>query len=227
MNIKRISGNSQGKFPKLRKGKDYQQTIAALLMDSAKMAGADPIAVGRVFADSGIKSVLIGGLVVGCHTGRPRLTQDLDVIVDVGELSNSVIAKLGKAVGSKKVEKHPSFISFLKGSRVGDREVLDVITSKAGSYRLVFDNYLALKVGDYELKIPTAEMLVVLKYTAAVNPVRSKAKQAQDWADILAILDANERISTYTISYLADEVVPGWGDDLKIKISQHRNGNAI
>ena len=148
MNIKRVSSNSQGKFPKLRKGKNYQQTIAALLMDSAHLAGADPIAVGRVFAESGIKSVLIGGLVVGCYTGRPRVTQDLDVIVDVGDLSKSVISRLGKAVGSKKVERHPSFISFLKGSKVGDREVLDVITSKAGSYRLVFDNCLTLTVGN-------------------------------------------------------------------------------
>ena len=227
MNIKRVSGNTQGKFPKIRKGKDYRQTIAALLMDSAKMAGADPIAVGRVFSENGIKSVLIGGLVVGCHTGRPRVTQDLDVIVDVPELNKKIITQLGKVVGSKKVEKHPSFITFLKGSNVGDREVLDVIISKAGSYRLVFDNCMALSVGDFELLIPTAEMLVVLKYTAAVNPVRSKAKQAQDWADILAILDANLTINLYTIAYLANEVVPGWGDDLRTKIFLHRKGNAI
>ncbi len=186
------------------------------------MAGADPVAVTRILSAAGIGAVVIGGLVVGCHTGRPRSTQDLDLVVDVATLSRTVARKLGKAVGAQTMETHPSFISFLKKSRLGNREVLDVITSKAGSYGLVFTNAIPLQIAGLTILIPTAEMLVVLKYTAATNPIRQPAKQAQDWADLLAILDANPSISVATIVYLADEVVPGWGEDLKRRIAAHR-----
>lgn len=222
MNIKRVKGNRQGKSPKLLKDKGYQQALESLFIDCARMAGADAVGVSEILTQSGIRSVMIGGLVVGCHSGRPRATQDIDVIVDVLEIPKTVINKLGSLVGSKKLEKHPSFISFMKKTALGDREVLDIITSKAGSYGLVFDNCVKLNIFGNDVYIPSAEMMVVLKYTAAVNPIRQKAKQAQDWADIYAILDANSKISVYTVSFLADIVVPGWGEDLVNKIKSHR-----
>jgi hypothetical protein len=222
MNIKRHKGHRQGKTPKLLKGNKYQQALESLFIDGAKMAGADAMGVGQIFNESGIEIVVIGGLVVGCHSGRPRSTQDIDVIVNVDKVPDKVIAKLAKLVGSKKLEKHPSFISFIKKTVLGDREVLDVITSKAGSYGLVFDNNIVLSISGIKIRIPSAEMLVVLKYTAAVNPIRQKAKQHQDWADIYSILDANSGISVSSIKYLADLVVPGWGEDLGNKIKFHR-----
>jgi hypothetical protein len=222
MNTKKVSGNRQGKTPKLLKGKDYKQTIEALFIEGSKMAGADPVGVGRILMDANIPSVMIGGLVVGCHTGRPRATQDLDVIVDSKNLTAAVMKKLGAAVGSKRLEKHPSFISFIKKTIVGDREVLDLITSKAGSYGLAFENTIQFTIDGVEFHIPSVEMMIVLKYTAAVNPVRQKAKQAQDWADIYAMLDANPGFGTYNTGYLADLVVPGWGEDLLNKIRDHK-----
>jgi hypothetical protein len=222
MNIKRVKGNRQGKSPKLLKDKGYQQALEALFTDGARMAGADAVGVSKILTQSGIRSVMVGGLVVGCHSGRPRATQDIDVIVDVLEIPKKVIDQLGVLVGSKKLEKHPSFISFMKKTVLGDREVLDIITSKAGSYGLVFDNCVKLSISGNDIYIPSAEMMIVLKYTAAVNPIRQKAKQAQDWADIYSILDANEKINMYSITYLADLVVPGWGDDLENKIRSHR-----
>ena len=222
MNIRSVKGNRQGKSPKLLKDKGYQQVLETLFGDGARMAGADAVGVSKILTQSGIRSVMIGGLVVGCHSGRPRATQDIDVIVDVHEVPRKVIDQLGSLVGSKKLERHPSFISFMKKTALGDREVLDVITSKAGSYGMVFDNCVKLSIAGNDIFIPSAEMMVVLKYTAAVNPIRQKAKQAQDWADIYAILDANPKISVYTVSYLADLVVPGWGEDLGDKIKAHR-----
>ncbi len=222
MNIKKVKGNRQGKTPKLLKDKGYQQALEALFTDGARMAGADAVGVSKILTQSGIRSVMIGGLVVGCHSGRPRATQDIDVIVDVLEIPKSVIDQLGALVGSKKLEKHPSFLSFVKKTALGDREVLDIITSKAGSYGMVFDNCVTLSISGNDIYIPSVEMMVVLKYTAAVNPIRQRAKQTQDWADIYAILDANPKISVYTVSYLADLVVPGWGEDLANKIKAHR-----
>jgi len=222
MKVRRAAGHRQGTTPIVRRGTSYQQTLEALFVDGAAMAGADAVGVTRILHAAGIGAVVIGGLVVGCHTGRPRATQDLDLVIDAATLSRAVAKQLSTAVGAQTMETHPSFISFLKKTSLGDREVLDVITSKAGSYGLVFANAISLQIAGLTIQIPTAEMMVVLKYTAATNPIRQPAKQAQDWADILAILDANPKLSVATIVYLADDVVPGWGEDLKRRIAVHR-----
>lgn len=222
MKIRRVKGHRQGKSPKLSKGKKYQQVLESLFIEGATMAGADALGVGKIFHEAGIDAVVIGGLVVGCHSGRPRSTQDIDVVVNAKSLPKKVIAQLARLVGSKKVERHPSFVSFIKKTLLGDREVLDVRTSRSGSYGLVFDNSIALVIAGSQIRIPTAEMMVVLKYTAAVNPIRQKAKQVQDWADVYAIVDANDGLSMSTVRHLADSVVPGWGEDLGNKITFHR-----
>jgi hypothetical protein len=221
MNVRKKKSNVQGKFPAIQRSKKYTQSLGVLFSDGAKMAGTNPLQIARVLRRNAIDAVFVGGLVVGCHTGRPRTTQDVDVIVSEEKISLKLLKELGDVVKAKRVEKHPSFLSFIVSSVVGDREVLDVITSKAGSYRLVFDNCEEISIGSSRVKIPTAEMLIVLKYTAALNPVRSKSKQLQDWSDIYAILDANPSINQELIQMLANQVVPGFGDDLRAKIKKH------
>ena len=61
-------------------------------------------------------------------------------------------------------------------------------------------------------------MLIVLKYTAAVNPIRSLAKKSQDWADIYSIIDVNDKMNIQSIIRMANSIVPGYGDDLERKI---------
>ena len=78
MNVSRRKSNAQGRFPTLRKGAAYRQTLAALLVDGARMAGIDPVAVAKVFHRHNIDAVFIGELVIGCLTGRvPGFGDDL------------------------------------------------------------------------------------------------------------------------------------------------------
>ncbi len=52
----------------------------------------------------------------------------------------------------------------------------------AGRYAQIFTANLALDAGKQAIMIPDAELLVVLKYTAASDPVRTVERNAQDWA---------------------------------------------
>ena len=222
MNVTRSRSQVQGRFPKLRAGTKYRQTLEALFIEAARMTGSDPLGVASVLQRHKINAVFIGGLTVGCLSGRPRATRDIDLIAGDVRFSKKVLQELGTVVDSKKIERHPSFLSFIRRGPAGDHEVLDIITSQAGSYRLVFANAQKLQIGKIAISIPTAEMMVVLKYTAAVNPVRPKTKKMQDWADLFAVVDATPGIKMPLIRHLADEVVPGFGDDLAEKIKTHR-----
>jgi hypothetical protein len=217
MNQKKHSSNEQGKRPIIKKGGKYTQSLEALFVDGIRMSVCESLDVIEILNSEGIDNVVIGGIVVGCHSGRPRATQDLDIIVK-SLPEDKVLKKIGKIVKSKRLEIHPSFISFIIKSVVGDREIVDLITSRAGSYGQVFDNYIILKINSISIKIPTIEMLVVLKYTAAVNPIRSFPKQSQDWADIYSIIDANRSINVESMIRMANDVVPGYGDDLFAKV---------
>lgn len=222
MNVTRRRSQVQGQAPKIRAGKTYRQTLEALFVEAARMTGTDPVGIATVLQRHRIDAVFVGGLVVGCLSGRPRATRDVDVIAGTAKFGKQVLKELGAVVASKTVERHPSFLSFIRRGPTGDHEVLDIITSQAGSYRLVFANTQDLRIANTTLRIPTAEMMVVLKYTAAMNPVRPKTKQHQDWADLFAVIDANPDIKLPMIRHLADEVVPGFGDDLNAKIKAHR-----
>ncbi len=222
MNVTRRRSQVQGRAPRLRASKSYRQTLEALFVEAARMTGTDPLGIASVLQRHKIEAVFVGGLVVGCLSGRPRATRDVDVIANTPRLGKRLLKDLGVVVDSDKVEQHPSFWSFMRRGATGEHEVLDIITSQAGSYRLVFANTQQLKIDQVTVQIPTSEMMVVLKYTAAMNPVRPKTKQHQDWADLFSVIDANPDIKLPIIRHLADEVVPGFGDDLCAKVNAHR-----
>jgi hypothetical protein len=216
MKISRKTSNIQGKFPTLKKGRGYKRALEVLFQEGLRLSvpnGLDIIAA--LSAKNTV--VVIGGVVVGCHTGRPRATQDIDVIVDQVP-TKAVMKKIGALVGAQKIESHPSFLSFIAASVVGEREVLDVITSKSGSYGLALRHTIDFTIGTTSISIPTPEMMIILKYTAAVNPIRPKAKQMQDWADLLAIFAANPGMSVSYLEKMADSIVPGYGQDLRRKL---------
>lgn len=218
--------HAQGRTPNMGsqgKGANYRRSLATLFQEGVRQSVPATLEVLAALEAGGITAVVIGGVAVGCHSGRPRATIDLDLIVSTVPKPRT-LTKIGKIVNAVRLEKHPSFLTFMAKSVVGDREVVDLITAKAGSYGLTFDHTIELAIDGIRVLIPTAEMLVVLKYTAAVNPIRSKSKQAQDWADIYAILDANSKISLPTMVHLADLVVPGYGEDLGNHIRRHRRG---
>ena len=216
-----INSHRQGKFPELKEGDKYKLTLSELFIDGLKMTKANGLVVAKILNSHNVKFMFIGGTTIGCHTGRPRSTQDVDLIVG-NDLDDAILDEIGFAVSAKRLEKYSSFISFIVDTAVGDREILDIITSKAGSYGIALENTITLIIEGVEIKIPTAEMLIVLKYTSAINPIRNKSKSLQDWADLFSIVDANLNLKLYTIKYIADNIVPGWGEDLIMKINGHK-----
>ncbi|MCY7362821.1 MAG: nucleotidyl transferase AbiEii/AbiGii toxin family protein, partial [Ignavibacteria bacterium] len=165
--------------------------------------------------------VFIGGTVVGCHSGQPRSTKDVDLIIPPDVNWKKAVGEILKLSKGSKVKKHPSFIEIYENSDLGETELVDIVNVSNGSYGMTFKNLIKIDVNGIDVSIPTAEMMVVLKYTAAVSPIRTKNKQMQDWIDIYNIVDGNKSLSLISIRHLADQVVPGYGDDIYQKLKDY------
>ncbi len=222
MNLKKTSSNRRIKLKQLdSSSKNYKKILSGLFIDGMGIAKIKPDAIAKILDEHLIPSVFIGGSVVGCHTGQPRSTKDVDLIIPPESKWKTAVSKIVKLGKGLKVRQYPSFIEIYEKTPLGDSEVVDIINVPSGSYGLVFKNLIELDVNGKKINIPTAEMMIVLKYTAAINPIRPKNKQMQDWIDIYNIVSGNKTLSLWEIKHLANSVVPGFGDDLQDKIKSH------
>ena len=222
MNLKFSDSNSRTKLKKLdSSAKNYKKILAKLFIDGMGISKIKPDEIAKILISHKIQSVFIGGTVVGCHTGQPRSTKDVDLIIPPDVSWKKAVNQISKLAKGSKVKQHPSFIEIYEKTDLGESELVDIINVPNGSYGMTFSNAIEIIVNGISILIPTAEMMIVLKYTAAVNPIRPKSKQMQDWIDIYNIIDGNKELSHFQIKYLANNVVPGYGDDLAQKIKEH------
>ncbi len=201
--------------------KNYATTLSRLFIDGMGIAKIKPDAIATILNQHKIPMVFIGGTVVGCHSGQPRSTKDVDLIIPPEARWEAAVAQIAKLVKGAKIRKHPSFIEIYERTDLGESELVDIVNVPNGSYGMTFKNAISLDIHGIPVSIPTAEMMIVLKYTAAVNPIRPKVKQMQDWVDIYNIVDGNKSLSLTKIRNLANQVVPGYGDDVYQKIKDH------
>ena len=222
MNLKFTQSDKRSNKKQLDpKSKNYKKLLAKLFIDGMRFSKIKPDSIARILIEDKIKSVFIGGTVVGCHSGQPRSTKDVDLIIPNDAKWKVSVSKICKLFKGSKVKKHPSFIEIYEKTELGDTELVDIVNVPNGSYGLAFSNFIQIMVNGVEVSIPTAEMMIVLKYTAAVNPIRERNKQRQDWIDIYNIIDGTKNISIYEVKILADSVVPGYGEDLFNKLRQY------
>ena len=62
MKVTRSRSQVQGRFPELRAGTKYRQTLEALFIEAARMTGSDPLGVAAVLQHHKINAVFIRGL---------------------------------------------------------------------------------------------------------------------------------------------------------------------
>jgi hypothetical protein len=169
----------------------------------------------RQLSQRGIRHVLIGGLAVGCHAGRTRATRDVDVIVDPTADVMPAAKAIAKHCRGARVRRKPSFISISQRGVLGEEEIVDLITSSAGSYGLAFDATVSIELDGQSIALPTPELLIALTYIASLNPIRPPPRREQDRADMAAIAAANPKLSVSACVIFADRVQPGFGEALR------------
>lgn len=136
----------------------------------------------------GLDHVYIGGLAVAL-VGRPRITQDIDGIVLLGEMSIQEALRRAKAAGlSSRV---PDAAAFAAKSRVlllrhdGTRVPIDLSIGFLPFEEEAVRRALPMKARGLEIPVATPEDLVILKAIAG---------RPRDIVDIEGLLAANPRI---------------------------------
>ncbi len=177
--------------PRLTNSKKH---LGWLFAEGESMSTISALRVAEVLNHFDIPFVVVGGVVTGCWTGFPRSTKDVDAVVDAGVVNRrtlrTAVLKLKKGM---KVDLHPSVTRFYESTPVGKRELIDFIKPYGELYTAVFKNSVKLTVRGVKVAIPTAEMLLAMKYAAMTSMTRSPEKAAQDRADFIAVARAQRR----------------------------------
>lgn len=120
--------------------------------------------------------MIIGGNVVGAYT-EPRVTLDVDVIVNKGTFNN---------IKKKLEESNVEFVD--EGTvlrRIEEVDSFDVIDSSISNIMTIIFRDRVEKNGYF---VPSCEGLIALKYYAVLSPTRSYYKRSQDKTDIINLL---------------------------------------
>ena len=161
------------------------------------MSEADIHRVVEVFEASRARWALVGAHAIGLVT-EPRATADFDFIVEASKLC-VVVRGLAKEFGE-----------------LGETDIGAAIQLKAIDVDLIRSNNHPLfqaaleqvrTVGDW--KVPRTEVLVVLKFLAAVSPTRNQGKRMHDVGDIVHVYRQDGGLDRAQMIELSRLVYPG------------------
>jgi hypothetical protein len=142
---------------------------------SRTMSETDITRVVEIFEAKRARWALVGAHAIGLLT-EPRATADFDFIVEGSKLG-AVVRALTKAFGR---------LDELDIGAAIQLRAIDVDLIRSTNHPLFGVALEQLRaVGDW--KVPLAEVLVVLKFLAAVSPRRDPVKRMQDITDIARV----------------------------------------
>ena len=142
-------------------------------MDFAKVLQA----LNADFEARGLEWAVVGGVALVLH-GLPRLTMDLDIVMD-GEHQEQVLRSLDR-LGYERLHVSPGYSNHLHPEPSWGR--IDVLYVRGDTQETVFDQ-VKTQVGPGEVTVPVAdpEHLIAMKVFACRA---SPGRRAQDLADI-------------------------------------------
>lgn len=181
------------------------------------MTETDIARVIRVFENCGAKWALVGAYAVGLLT-EPRATVDFDFIVESRKLK-SVVSALEEEFGRLDAEDIGAAIRL---------RAIDVDLIRSNNHAL-FREALDRAQLSGEWRIPPPEVIIALKFLAAVSPWRNRDKRSQDIADLRTIYHAvgPEELDADTMTELAALVYPGAEREFEDMLARIDRGDPI
>lgn len=180
------------------------------------MSETDIVRVIQVFEAGHADWALVGAHAIGLVT-EPRATADFDFIVDGAKLPD-VMRRLTKEFGA-----------------LGETDIGAAIQLKAIDVDLIRSTNHPLfqaalehlrTIGDW--KVPRTEILIVLKFLAAVSPVRQRRKRRQDVADIAYVYEAADgTLDRALMLKLSELVYPGAEEEFRALLGKIDRGDPI
>ena len=183
-----------------------------------------PLDVVSVLNDGKVHFVLIGGHMLGFHTGTPRATVDVDVIVAHADIA-AASGALSQAFPNLAKSDLGANVRFASADTSIDRERIDVVKASNAFFKRVLEVYtLEILAGGHALKVPTIEAAIALKFAAAISPNRGDESKPQDRVDLLQLIRQHPELDNAVIQELGDLVYVGGGAELIAFVTSIREG---
>lgn len=160
---------------------------------------------------------LIGAHAIGTLT-QPRATADFDFVVEESKL-RAITKALEQTFGDLDV------VDLGPAIRL---RALDVDLIRSATHPLFREALSHVRlVGEW--RIPVPEVLIVLKFLAAVSPWRDPSKRMIDVADLrtLYLTVGREELDEELVHRLAAQVYPGAADELEALFGRIERGEPV
>ncbi|HMP59501.1 MAG TPA: hypothetical protein PKD86_09130 [Gemmatales bacterium] len=175
----------------------------------------------RLFAKKKIECVLIGSLGLVDWLGAPRVTAELDLVVQPRQRKRAV-KLLHEAYPHLRLADQEWGALF---QDLANHKVKIKVLPPTSFLANIFSQTRKRTVAGVPFLIPNAEMAVVLAFAALLNPQRPDHEKEQEQADFVAMVKANKKLTETKLTRLCDALSPGLGAPLvKLVRSVRRTG---
>jgi hypothetical protein len=200
------------------------------LFKSSKLSGLyvpnfiRPEDVIRVLNAAKVTFTLVGAHGLGGWTGKPRATEDVDIVVALRHVKKSVAALTG-AFTHLDVDDQPAVV------RLRDRETnavaIDVMKPNQPIIHAALKHTHAIQSGRMTYKVPSLEMALALKFAPMVSLNRAEEDKHVDAADFIRVVRHNSDINLEKLAVLGELVYPGGGKEIVEIVRRIRAGEPL
>jgi hypothetical protein len=183
-----------------------------------------PLDVIRVLNAIRVKFMLLGAHGLGGWMGKPRATEDVDILVAVRGHKKAVSALLA-AFPHLHAEEH-EVVTRLRNPETGTI-VIDVMKPNQPLYRDALKHTHTVQAGGQTYSIPSLELALATKFAAMISLTRADRDKFQDARDFMYMIDNNPNIDLEKLHALGQLVYNGGGDELVENVRKVRAGEKL
>ena len=181
-----------------------------------RMAGTtvDLNAILQTLQARKIPFVLTGAHGIAGWTGRPRSTQDVDILVRSGRNCARAVNALKALYPNLEVRQFAGVTSFFAPGETAS--LIDVTYTHRADIQETLATAVWVMEGGHKYRVPALEAALANKYGAMLTPMRDPGKRAQDGVDFyFMVKKATEEgahgIDLDRVAVLGEKVWPGGG----------------
>jgi hypothetical protein len=178
----------------------------------------------RILNRAKVNFVLVGAHGLASWRGKPRATEDVDVIVAVKHLKKATEALLTAFP-------HLEAVDLPVVIRLRERDskdvAIDVMKPVQPPHRDVLKHTHSLTVDGEPCRIPSLEMAVIMKFAPMISLYRADEAKYLDAHDFITMVKANEDINLAKLAELGDLVYPGGGAEVVELVRKARAGEKL
>ncbi len=178
----------------------------------------------RVLNRAKVSFVLVGAHGLASWRGKPRATQDVDVVVASRQLKKAVAALVAAFSNLEPIDL-PVVIRLR--NRETAKVAIDVMKPVQQPYSSVFKHARKVQVEGQPVRIPSLEMAIAMKFSALASLHRAEEDKYQDAHDFIYIIKNHPELDKEKLSELASLIYPDGGKDVLEMVRRVKAGEKL